>query len=40
VTADQAPDRAASSLAWLELTPDKVVAWDYGTLREVADDGS
>jgi hypothetical protein len=36
---DQLPDDAAASLAWLELTPEKVVAWDYGTLREEADDG-
>jgi hypothetical protein len=38
--ADQVPDSAAGSLALLELAPEKVVAWDYGTLREVTDDGS
>lgn len=37
-TADQPPDGAAASLAWLELTPEKVVAWNYGTLRKVSDD--
>jgi hypothetical protein len=38
--AGQVPDGADSSLAWLELVPQKVVAWDYGSLREVAADGS
>jgi hypothetical protein len=38
--ADRVPEGAASSLAWLELCPEKVVAWDYGRLREVADDGA
>jgi hypothetical protein len=37
--ANQLPEGASASLAWFELTPDKVVAWDYGTLHEVADDG-
>ena len=37
-TAGQPPGGAPGSLAWLELVPDKVVAWDYGILRTVADD--
>jgi hypothetical protein len=28
----------AAPLAWFELSPEKVVAWDYGTMREVPDD--
>lgn len=40
VATDQAPGGAGGALAWFELTPDKVVAWDYGTLRRVGDDGS
>lgn len=38
--ADRVPEGATGSLAWLELVPQKVVAWDYGRLREVADDGA
>lgn len=34
--ADQPPDGASASLVWLELRPDKVVAWDYGRLRQAA----
>lgn len=35
VVAVQSPPAGASSdLDWLELIPDKVVAWDYGSLRE------
>jgi hypothetical protein len=40
MAADRVPEGAAGSLAWLELRPEKVVAWDYGRLREVADDGA
>jgi hypothetical protein len=36
--ADQAPEGAAASVGWFELTPEQVLAWDYATLRTAADD--
>jgi len=35
--AEQIPEGVCADLDWLQLLPDKVVAWDYGTLREVED---
>jgi hypothetical protein len=32
---DQIPHGAASDLNWMEVIPDKVVAWNYGRMREV-----
>lgn len=31
------PDAAPAGHSWIELTPAKTVAWDYGTLHEVND---
>ncbi len=33
VTGDGPPGQAAGGLAWLEVTPDKVTAWNYGAMR-------
>ncbi len=35
----QPPTDSLAGYTWFELIPDKTVAWDYGTLREV-DDGA
>lgn len=32
------PRGTSSNLHWLEVVPDKVVAWHYGSLREADDD--
>jgi hypothetical protein len=37
VAAPQPPPASASDLVWLELVPEHVVAWDYGTLHEEPD---
>ena len=34
-----APASAPASRAWFEVIPLKSVAWDYGTLHEVSDEG-
>jgi len=34
----EAPPNALDGCMWFELTPLKVVAWDYGTLHEVIDE--
>lgn len=34
---EQSPDGAAT---WFELSPERVIAWDYATLHPVADDES
>jgi hypothetical protein len=34
-----APRGAPAGRAWFEVIPFKTVAWDYGTLREVSDEG-
>lgn len=36
---DRPPDGASAALDWFELSGERVVAWDYGTLHRVADDG-
>ncbi len=33
----EAPEGAREGPTWLEVSPLKVVAWDYGKLREVSD---
>jgi hypothetical protein len=33
------PDGAPTGRLWFEVIPLKTVAWDYGTLREVPDEG-
>ncbi len=35
----EAPKGARASHTWFEVVPLKTVAWDYGTLREVKDEG-
>jgi hypothetical protein len=38
--ADTAPPPGASTaLRWLELRPEKTIAWDYGTMRQRGGDG-
>jgi hypothetical protein len=37
VAAPEPPAHAASDLVWLELVPERSVAWDYGTLHEEAE---
>ncbi len=32
--ADHVPEGASSRLEWLEVVPERVIAWDYGTVRE------
>ena len=34
----QAPAASKAGYAWFELTPSKIVAWDYGAMREVDND--
>jgi hypothetical protein len=34
-----APADAPAGRAWFEVSPLKIVAWDYGTLHEVSDEG-
>ena len=34
-----APSEAPANCTWVEVVPLKTVAWDYGTLREVRDEG-
>ena len=38
VTPVEAPRQGQASHTWFELVPLKMVAWDYGTLREVRDE--
>ncbi len=35
----EAPEGAPAGRTWFEVIPLKTVAWDYGTLREVKDEG-
>ena len=35
----EAPPGAPSGQAWFEVIPLKTVAWDYGAMREVGDEG-
>ncbi len=35
----EAPHAAPAAHTWFEVIPIKTVAWDYGTLREVQDEG-
>jgi len=37
--AAEMPTEAVAGQSWFEVVPDKTVAWDYGSMREV-DDGS
>lgn len=39
VKPSEAPANAPRGCTWFEVFPLKIVAWDYGTLREVRDEG-
>jgi len=34
----QQPSDESTGLVWFEMTPAKTIAWDYGTMHEVADE--